>query len=114
MNEACPFCGAEASLDTNGDCSMCRRNVIAVEKDADEELQFYCEVCDDFFESRRDETGYDQARCPKCGELCLTPNFHAGDMARSDRSATVGLAWLIWLLLSVLASGLGWMILSQN
>ena len=114
MKTKCPFCGSEILLDPNGDCTACRRNVIAVEKDANEELQFYCEVCDEFFESERDDTGYDQAPCPACGELCLTPDFHAGDMIRSEGSTNLGFAWLIWLLVGLLTSGLGWMILSQN
>ena len=47
-----------------------------------EEFQFYCVVCDDFFESERDGTGYHQAPCPTCGDLSNSAHFHVGEMQR--------------------------------
>ncbi len=38
-------------------------------------LNFRCEHCDLDFDSEPDGTGYDQARCPKCGYFCMTIKY---------------------------------------
>ena len=55
------------------------------------ELQFYCEDCELNFESEPDGTGYEQAPCPSCGDVCMTVAFHEEERQRSraDRAAFV-------------------------
>ncbi len=38
-------------------------------------LTFQCDGCDLDFDSEPDGTGYDQALCPTCGQLCVTRDF---------------------------------------
>lgn len=104
----CPYCGVEVEIDQNGDCAVCHRNLVSVNCDLGNELQFYCAVCDDFFNSPPDGTGYDQAPCPACGDLSCTTDFHAGEMNRSRESTMVGLYWMIYIVVILLTSGVGW------
>lgn len=72
-------------LDSDGDCPSCRRNIIESQRDSSEQLQFYCVVCEDFFHSSRADTGLEQARCPDCGDLSNTTDFHVGEMQRDQQ-----------------------------
>lgn len=38
-------------------------------------MEFYCCDCELIFESEPDGTGYDQAPCPKCMQICMTSEF---------------------------------------
>lgn len=38
-------------------------------------MEFYCCDCDYIFESEPDGTGYDQAPCSKCEQICMTSEF---------------------------------------
>jgi len=51
-------------------------------------LQFYCRGCEATFESEPDHTGYEQAQCPACGELCLTVQFEHEEKKRHHNEAT--------------------------
>jgi hypothetical protein len=42
-------------------------------------LRFRCEHCSIDFDGVPDNTGYEQARCPKCGLLCMTAAFLAAE-----------------------------------
>lgn len=103
----CPSCNADVIPDSNGDCPDCRRNIIQLQKNPEEELQFYCVVCEDFFFSCRDDTGFDQAPCPTCGDLSCTPDFHVGEMVRVKEDQHVALYWVLKILAILLLSGLG-------
>lgn len=39
------------------------------------DLEFYCCDCELVFESEPDGTGYDQAPCPQCDQICMTSEF---------------------------------------
>lgn len=108
---ACTSCGPVV-LDRNGDCPQCRRNVVAIEKAADEKLRFFCVVCNENFVSQRDNTGYDQAPCPKCGDLSTTDEFDAGENVRTQRQVNAGWYWIIYILAMLVTSGLGWVMLN--
>ena len=45
-------------------------------------LQFYCTDCEKDFESEPDGTGYEQAPCPSCNELCMTMQFYEEEKER--------------------------------
>ena len=97
--EKCPFCSEVIKTDSEGNCSKCHRNIVPVKKSSGEVLQFYCVVCDDFFESTRDGSGYDQAPCPVCGDLSCTPDFHVGEMDRLNQKD--GLGWALIALATI-------------
>lgn len=78
----CPVCGVDLVLDENGDCRACRTNIQEVEREPNEELEFVCMVCEEMFVSRRDNSGYDQAACPVCGDISNTPEFHGLELER--------------------------------
>ena len=61
-------------------------------------LLFYCRDCEATFESEPDGTGYEQAPCPECGEICMTVEFEREEQKRQRGSA---------LLFSVVGSFLG-------
>lgn len=109
----CSSCLDEVVPDRNGDCPSCRRNIIEVKQDVREELQFVCVVCNKSFFSFRDETGFDQAPCPDCGDLSNTPDFHAGEMARGHEVNRMALYWFFKILAMLFASGLGFALLSN-
>ena len=109
----CPFCHAEAPPDRNGDCQACHRNIVDIKKDPLEQLQFYCVVCNEFFFSCRDDTGYDQAPCPECGDLSNTTDFFAGEHARNQDTNTFSLYLILKIAVILFLSGLGWAIISN-
>jgi len=52
-------------------------------------LRFYCRDCQATFESEPDGTGYEQAPCPACGDICMTVQFEQEEQERHNREATV-------------------------
>ncbi|MEM9410671.1 MAG: hypothetical protein AAGA30_06130 [Planctomycetota bacterium] len=48
-------------------------------------LEFYCCDCELLFESEPDGTGYEQALCPKCPQICMTSEFE-GKATKKDES----------------------------
>ena len=117
----CPYCFEGVAPTTYGDCPACGKTIVSHDIGSDgsinevvvnpqDELQFYCVVCEDFFFSQRDETGYDQAPCPVCGDLSITADFHVGEMQRGKNEQAY--AWLVILkvLIIFLLSGAGWAI----
>ena len=94
--------------DSEGNCPGCRTNLVPIEKDPDEQLQFYCVVCKDFFFSCRDDTGLDQAPCPECGDLSNTPDFHVDAMQRDQLGEKMAGLWILKILAILLFSGAGW------
>lgn len=63
---ATPFTPARISL------PFCRKNPHCT---IDSVMTFRCDHCDLDFASKPDGTGYDQAPCPSCGQLCVTLEF---------------------------------------
>lgn len=53
-----------------------------------EPLRFYCRDCDIVFDSLPDGTGYEQAPCPQCREVCLTIGFEQEEIQRNRNEAT--------------------------
>ena len=53
-------------------------------------LEFYCRDCDAVFEAAPDGTGYEQAPCPACGEMCLTVQFEQEERRRNEAEAQFG------------------------
>ena len=49
-------------------------------------MEFYCCDCELIFESEPDDTGYEQAPCPKCQRICMTSEFE-GKSTKEDQSA---------------------------
>lgn len=91
---------------------LCSTNIAAVKEDAKEKLEFYCAVCEDFFVSHRDDTGYDQAPCPKCGDLSNTPDFYSEEFERGRRDKQEALSWVLQIILAfVVAIGGVWALL---
>ena len=107
----CPNCLVDVLLDPNGDCPSCQRNVNESERDSSEELQFYCVVCEDFFHTIRDDTGFDQAPCPICSDLSNTTDFHVGEMQRDNQEQQpikdLGVRILLKIYAILFAIGLG-------
>ena len=97
MTEKCYACRKVVFPDTRGECPECCRQLVDLQKGRDEELQFYCVVCEEFFFACRDDTGYDQAPCPKCGDLSNTPDFHVDSMRRSEHERLSTWGWVTWL-----------------
>ncbi|MCH2181786.1 MAG: hypothetical protein MK108_07260 [Mariniblastus sp.] len=93
----CWICRFKGLPDEDGNCARCRRPLVPVDKNPDEELRFYCVMCEYFFVARRDESGFDQAACPVCGDLSNTPDFHLHEAAgqRETRSRSWQLLMLI-------------------
>lgn len=52
-------------------------------------LLFYCRQCETSFESEPDGTGYEQAPCPRCGDICLTAQFEHEEQERHRNEAAV-------------------------
>lgn len=52
-------------------------------------LLFYCRECEATFESEPDGTGYEQAPCPACGDICLTVQFEKEEQDRHCNEATL-------------------------
>lgn len=111
QSEQCPVCVTEVIPDSDGNCPFCHTEVVPVAKNPNELLQFYCVVCEDFFVSRRDRSGYDQAPCPKCGDLSNTPEFHVGELARQRKDKYAVMFWMLKIVGIIFVSGLGWVIL---
>lgn len=113
----CPYCQAETTVDPNGDCSCCYRNLVEVEKDPNEKIWFFCVPCEKYFKTRRDGTGFDQAPCPECGDLSNTPRFHKGERLRhQDTGAVAGLLvlkFVLGLLAVLIASGAAGVLLKR-
>ena len=80
-------------------------------KDPEEQIVFYCAVCEEAFWSRRDGTGFDQAPCPKCGDLSNTPEFHIGEAARSASNHVNMWVWILGGVGMAFSSGLLWAVL---
>ena len=109
MTEKCYACRKVVVPDTRGECPDCRRQLVDIPKGRDEELQFYCVVCEEFFFACRDDTGYDQAPCPKCGDLSNTPDFHVDSKRRSEHERLSTWGWVTWLFIFLfVTSGIGW------
>ncbi len=49
-------------------------------------LEFYCCDCDRLFESEPDSTGYEQAPCPYCEQICMTSEFE-GKSSKNEEKA---------------------------
>ena len=104
-----PFCQSETTVDPNGDCGGCYRNLVEVKKDPNEKIWFLCVPCENYFKTCRDGTGFDQAPCPLCGDVSNTPRFHKGQRLREqDASALAGMLVLkivLGLLAVLIVSG---------
>lgn len=113
----CPFWQAETTVDVNGDCSGCFRNLVEVKKDPDEKIRFFCVPCENYFKSCRDGTGFDQAPCPKCGDLSNTPGFHSGEQMRDQDAGSIAgillLKFVLGLLVVLVMSGLAGVLLKR-
>ena len=103
----CHVCIKKVIADENGDCPNCRTNLLHIDKDPNEELQFFCVVCDDFFFACRDDTGYDQAPCPNCWDISNTADFHVDSMVRDKLAEEKASMWLLKLMAILLFSGVG-------
>ena len=53
------------------------------------QLEFYCRDCESTFRSAPDGSGYDQAPCPACREVCMTVQFEAEEQQRHHNEATL-------------------------
>lgn len=69
------------------------------------ELSFLCESCELTFASEPDGTGYEQARCPQCGYLCMTVDFVKQEREERKRSEAL-LATIIDFLLKLFGLGI--------
>ncbi len=81
----CWLCHFKGFPDEDGNCAECRRPLVPVDKDPAEALRFYCVLCERYFVSKRDQSGFDQAACPECGDLSNTPDFHLSEVARQRK-----------------------------
>ena len=99
----CPYCQAETTVDTNGDCCGCYRNLVEVEKDPNEKIWFFCVPCEKYFKTCRDGTGFDQAPCPECGDLSNTPRFHKGERNRNDDAGAIAMVVVLQCIFALLA-----------
>ena len=50
-------------------------------------MEFYCCDCEKIFESPPDGTGYDQAPCPECQQICMTSEFEGKATNKDDRKS---------------------------
>ena len=55
-------------------------------------LEFYCCDCDKLFESEPDGTGYEQAPCPICTQVCMTAEFEGKASKKKDEERFVVIA----------------------
>jgi len=110
----CLYCNHRVVPASDGTCPKCTQQLTDKTLDPDQELQFYCRQCDEFFFDRRDENGLDQARCPTCESWCFTPEFEAGEMLRSNAENEMGLDFILKVLFFLAASGLGWATLTSR
>ncbi len=51
------------------------------------QLRFYCRDCEVVFDAIPDGTGYEQAPCPACREICLTVEFEREEQERNGNEA---------------------------
>lgn len=109
----CPYCNHHVQPALDGTCPKCTRQLIETGSAPDQEIQFYCRECNEFFFSRRDENGIEQALCPTCGDWCFTPEFEAGEIQRSDAESAIGMGIVLKLIFILAASGIGWAILKS-
>lgn len=91
--QECWLCHFKGPPDEEGNCAKCRRPIQRVDKDPQEELQFFCVLCDRYFAAARDQSGFDQAACPVCGDLSNTREFHARQ--RSQQQEPHSAAWQV-------------------
>ena len=103
----CHVCLNKVMPDEDGRCPKCRTQLDEVAKDPNEELQFFCVVCDDFFFSLRDDTGNDQAPCPTCGDISNTTEFHTETMVGDKLADSATRNWILRMLAYLLLSGVG-------
>ena len=73
-------------------------------------LLFYCRECEATFESEPDGTGYEQAPCPACGDMCLTVQFEREEQERHRDE----LAWMLHPISSFVFYLLSWLINGRN
>jgi hypothetical protein len=52
-------------------------------------LLFYCRDCENTFESEPDGTGYEQAPCSTCGDICLTVAFEKEEQERHENEKSL-------------------------
>ncbi len=52
-------------------------------------LLFYCRECETTFESEPDGTGYEQAPCPACRDICMTVQFEQEEQDRHRNEAAL-------------------------
>lgn len=48
-------------------------------------MEFYCCDCQLIFESEPDGTGYDQAPCPQCQQICMTSEFEGKSTTKEEK-----------------------------
>lgn len=58
------------------------------------QLRFYCRDCCAAFDAAPDGSGYEQAPCPACGEMCLTVQFEREERERHSNESIVA-GWLL-------------------
>ena len=86
----CWLCHFKGAPDEDGSCAQCRRPLVPVDKDPAEQLEFYCVLCEHHFVAQRDQSGFDQATCPECGDLSNTPDFHLSEVFRHQEKKSKG------------------------
>lgn len=59
------------------------------ENDGSAVLRFYCRDCETTFQSKPDGTGYEQAPCPACGDICMTVQFEQEEQQRHRNESTL-------------------------
>jgi hypothetical protein len=52
-------------------------------------MEFYCCDCELIFESEPDGTGYDQAPCPQCQQICMTSEFEGKATKKEEKDKKV-------------------------
>ena len=55
-------------------------------------MEFYCCDCKFLFESEPDSTGYEQAPCSKCEQICMTSEFEGKASSKPESSRPVVVA----------------------
>ena len=69
-------------------------------------LKFYCRQCDVEFDSAPDDSGYEQAECPACSEMCMTVEFESREQERNRSGEGVLHTILSFLPFTRIAMGL--------
>ena len=64
-------------------------NANSPEPDESQPLTFYCRDCHVVFVAAPDGTGYEQAVCPKCNEVCMTIEFEQQEQERHRQESTL-------------------------